>query len=115
MNWLNILLTIVTLAATSGAALAVFWTFRRAKAERDYITILHGSSEAEKLRHLYAGFLADGHLSEEELARLVQGLEQLAKRMPADERGYIVNALKQSSLIGRERYINKVIQDSVAA
>lgn len=116
MTWFDLLLAATAFAATSGAVVAVLSTVGRIKAERDYLALLQNSSEAAKLRRLYTDFLVeDGRLSDEELAKLIDGLEQLARRMPAEERAYIVNALKQSSMLGRERYVTKVFRDSAAA
>ena len=115
MNWLNLILAAAAFLSTAGVFISALKTYRRVKAEKGYLAILQRSTEAQKLRRMHSDYLADGKLSNEELAHLVEGLEQLAKRMPAEDRVYIMNALTQNSARGRERYIEKVIRDSVAA
>lgn len=101
---------VLALVALLGVAVAVVTTYRRYLAERHYLSILRQSAAVARLRELHNSHISDGHLSDEELSRLTDELEAAALSMKRAERHYILEALKQNSPKGRERYIDKVLE-----
>ena len=107
LNFLAPILAVT--AAALSVAVTVWATYMRAKAEQHYQSILWNSDNYRRLRELHAQFLADGHLSDDELSTLTKELEAIALRLKRQERQYIIGALTQSSQKGRERYVGKVL------
>jgi predicted LPLAT superfamily acyltransferase len=95
-------------------AVSIVTIWRRANAEREYVQIVRSSGEGTRIRALYEHMQRHGKLQEDELKQLSDELARLADQLQRDERRLIREALLQHSVIGRKRYVDKVIHEAEA-
>jgi predicted LPLAT superfamily acyltransferase len=93
-------------------AVSIVTIWRRA--EREYVQIVRSSGEGTRIRALYEHMQRHGKLQEDELKQLSDELARLADQLQRDERRLIREALLQHSVIGRKRYVDKVIHEAEA-